>query len=743
MRLSLSILIILGLVITCGAATAGKSWDRSTGGEGLLSALENELVTTGILYDSVVPLSDIDAYDGNEASPPITLSHWRQIYYEIYRASLDNPTWPELGHLGELADRKVARGTIPIALMDFSYNRIAPEAFGDAPAVPGTDDLLEIAAGQMLEKRVFAAAALRGYTYRGAGVRFSLDPDLYFTNTSGRPSTFHMDFGDGLGFRPVDVNELCLVSYTRPGKKSISVKAEFNDGTVSYAHFGFDVRQLQTPTPHDTLAITASIPYLGAYATGEAYVYYGESHAALMNPVLVIEGFDLDNTMNWEELYTDLNQEGLIETLRTRGYDAVVLNFTEATDYIQRNSFVVVELIQQLNSLVQPGADLAVIGASMGGLCGRYALTYMEDQGFDHNTRTFIAFDTPNNGANIPLGIQYWVKLFSIESADAAFLLERLSTPAARQMLVYFHTDPPGATGESDPLFDGFYSDLDSIGGYPSGLRKVAVANGSGSMVGQGFAPGEQIIFYEYNSFLVDIVGNVWAVPDNTYHIIFDGLINRIWPLSDDDLVAYVDGTKPYDSAPGGSRATMAQMDSTEAPYGDIIALHESHCFIPTISALGLDTDDLFYDIANDPDLLAHTPFDTLYYPAANEGHITITAESKQWFIDEIDRGVLAGAEGIAAPAPGTVLGRSRPNPFRGKTTIRFSVPDVGHAEIDIFNVRGRRVVKLLDGTVGPGRHYVTWDGKDESGKPVSSGVYFCVLKADETLQVTRLVNLR
>ena len=57
---------------------------------------------------------------------------------------------------------------------------------------------------------------------------------------------------------------------------------------------------------------------------------------------------------------------------------------------------------------------------------------------------------------------------------------------------------------------------------------------------------------------LVDIIGNVWAVPDSTSHIILDGLINRIWPFPDDQMVVYVEGTDPYDSAPGGWRGRRA-----------------------------------------------------------------------------------------------------------------------------------------------------------------------------------------
>ena len=310
-------------------------------------------------------------------------------------------------------------------------------------------------------------------------------------------------------------------------------------------------------------------------------------------------------------------------------------------------------------------------------------------------------------------------------------------------MLIYYFTDPPGTTGESDSLFTQLQSDFAALGGYPMNVRKVAIANGSGHLVYQGFAPGEQIILYEYSSLLVDIIGNVWAVPDGTNHIIFDGLIDRFWPLPDDQMTVYVEGTRPYDSAPGGTRASMAQMDSTEAPYGDVIALHDRHCFIPTISALDLDTVDLFYDIANDPDILAHTPFDTIYYPAENQEHVAITAESRGWFLTEIERGTLAGVQAHKPFPQQVVLEQNYPNPFGRISTIRFSVPQSELARVEIFNVAGQRVASLLDDTVPAGWGHVSWNGSDQHGNPCASGVYFCRLTSNGTCRVSRMVLLR
>jgi hypothetical protein len=494
------------------------------------------------------------------------------------------------------------------------------------------------------------------------------------------------------------------------------------------------------PAPDDTLSITASIPYLGGYGTGEAYVYLADAHSAITNPVIVAEGFDINNDMNWVELYHLLNQEELLETLRADGYDAIVLNFTESTDYLQRNAFVVVELLAQVQSLIDPGADIALAGASMGGLVSRYALAYMETNGPAHRVRTFISFDSPHGGANIPLGVQYWLDFFSGQSPDAAYNLQRLDTPAARQMLVYHHTDPPGTTGESDPMRADFLADLAAVGGWPSQPRLVAVANGSGVGTGQGYAAGAQVIDYEYAAPLTNIRGNVWSVPDAAGTTIFDGYIQVLIPLA--SLQVTVSGTRPFDSAPGGFRNTLADMDSTEAPYGDITALYPNHCFIPTVSALALDTADPLYDIDGDPDLLSHTPFDAVYYPSENQEHATITAENKQWFLSEVMWSP-TGVSPTRRSGPGVVLHPNIPNPFNPTTTIRFTLARAANVTLTVYDAAGRRVAELLDGRAPAGTSRVTWNGDDGAGRLVSSGVYFLRLDAEGIVLNQKMVMLK
>jgi hypothetical protein len=75
-------------------------------------------------------------------------------------------------------------------------------------------------------------------------------------------------------------------------------------------------------------------------------------------------------------------------------------------------------------------------------------------------------------------------------------------------------------------------------------------------------------------------------------------------------------------------------LDAVATPY---VALHPSHCFIPTVSALDVATSDPFCDVDGDPNLPANTPFANLYVPAASEPHVTVTPGNAPWLLQEID----------------------------------------------------------------------------------------------------------
>jgi hypothetical protein len=84
----------------------------------------------------------------------------------------------------------------------------------------------------------------------------------------------------------------------------------------------------------------------------------------------------------------------------------------------------------------------------------------------------------------------------------------------------------------------------------------------------------------------------------------------------------------------------------------------------------------------------------------------------------------------VVASESGLSLGQNAPNPFTASTSVRFTVPAPGPVSLEIFDVTGRRVARILDRTLPAGSHAAAWDGRDASGSRVASGIYLYRLRA-------------
>jgi hypothetical protein len=102
---------------------------------------------------------------------------------------------------------------------------------------------------------------------------------------------------------------------------------------------------------------------------------------------------------------------------------------------------------------------------------------------------------------------------------------------------------------------------------------------------------------------------------------------------------------------------------------------------------------------------------------------------------------------GIGGAVPVTdgriVLHQNYPNPFNPSTVIRFTLPEPSLVAVDVFDVRGRRVRVLVRGHRGSGPHTVSWDGMDDAGDPVGSGVFLYRLQAGVTIQTRKMVLIK
>ena len=63
---------------------------------------------------------------------------------------------------------------------------------------------------------------------------------------------------------------------------------------------------------------------------------------------------------------------------------------------------------------------------------------------------------------------------------------------------------------------------------------------------------------------------------------------------------------------------------------------------------------------------------------------------------------------------------------------IQFNMPESGHVNIDVYNVRGQLIRSLVSDYIEKGVHNIEWNGTDDFGRTVSSGIYFYVMKTNE-----------
>ena len=89
------------------------------------------------------------------------------------------------------------------------------------------------------------------------------------------------------------------------------------------------------------------------------------------------------------------------------------------------------------------------------------------------------------------------------------------------------------------------------------------------------------------------------------------------------------------------------------------------------------------------------------------------------------------------------VLTQNVPNPFNSSTTLRFALPQAADIELAIYNLTGQKVARLARGWHAAGHYTAHWDGRNDSGVRVATGVYIYRLRAGGQVQVRKLLLLR
>lgn len=398
--------------------------------------------------------------------------------------------------------------------------------------------------------------------YKGLNFKVKLPSNLFFSNYPATIQNIQVDFSDGLGFRIVGYDQLVDVKYTQPNTYNWIYKITLTNRQTMLSQSKVTVENglnatllnatpllLQTTTVTSSAAaiinqpqanlsgyykttINSTIQYLGYNASATVYIKFANGGTSITKPLIVAEGFDDGIILHPEQEAGSNTIEDFLTSIRSNNsgsfslyneintYDIIYVDWNNGVTFLQRNAYVLEEVIKWVNQTKITTTQNVVIGQSMGGLIAQYALKDMETRGLNHDTRLYVSHDAPHLGANTPISVQLSarhlrnlyvstpipftlgeivipliydfaqgfssiINLFGGNTSVPAFVtpLQAFSladTPASRQMTYNWVNINYGI---NNVIHDAWQQDL-ALKGYPVGyatkpIRNIAIANGS------------------------------------------------------------------------------------------------------------------------------------------------------------------------------------------------------------------------------------------------------------------------
>jgi hypothetical protein len=128
--------------------------------------------------------------------------------------------------------------------------------------------------------------------------------------------------------------------------------------------------------------------------------------------------------------------------------------------------------------------------------------------------------------------------------------------------------------------------------------------------------------------------------------------------------------------------------------------------------------------------------------PAINAGLHTDVDLTRELFEDIGWLPRLTSVDDTPSAPSASLRVRNAPNPFHPSTVIFVDLPKAGRTRVEIYDLQGRLVKRLVNSWLPAGQHAVTWDGTDAQGARTAAGVYFTRIAAAGATTGHRLVKL-
>tara|TARA_R110002073_G_scaffold161723_3_gene317376 strand:+ start:24836 stop:28015 length:3180 start_codon:yes stop_codon:yes gene_type:complete len=514
----------------------------------LFAPLDKTKVPHGILLDYGMEFTNVPAFNGTLTDSTYTnIAILKQLYNTLLSSRIQNVTTgfvtPQQFNTN-LANNRNANA-IAITGLFFKYAKFNDDALANNKITYANGQLDDkyingVWQNPYEDKITFAMTPAIKF-YKGYNLNIIVPSAIFYSNYTSQIQSIQIDFNNGLGYITVPFDQNVAVSYSSSGTKTWKYKLTLTDNNVMYNQSLIKIEDA-IKTQQGALRsssscfmpdvnITASTAYLGGFGTVKLTIDDANCDG-IKKPLIVAEGFDVGS------IFTPENPEGLFDygDFRTflsfsgtelrnliynsnKDYDIIYIDWGNGVDYMQRNAYAleaVITYVNQQKANNNSTEENVVLGQSMGGIIARWALADMEENSIDHDTRLFISHDAPQQGANMPVSLQFLYRHINnqfiqagntllgnaitipiLDDLGASTYLSLLDAPASRQLLKNFSTLNYAI---DNTTHDSFYNELknkgltNNSGGYPIYSRNIALSNGSECGDTQDFNPGDDIV---------------------------------------------------------------------------------------------------------------------------------------------------------------------------------------------------------------------------------------------------------
>ncbi len=554
----------------------------------IFQPIDKTQIPTGFLEEYGCPMLSPETFNGTLTdSNRIDMHLWRTLYHQLQTSWTKTTANPLPGIISvntTIKQNSSSALPIPIPILLASYNTVVSNAFSSNllsynSSTKQVSDVPGRTQSPYNNKTLFAACPNKDFTVKGSD-SFIIKSNMIWNNTGKTISQIQIDFANGQGFQTVTIGTAISVSYADTGFKKWTIKITLNDNSVLQCYNGYNVLKTSN-TSSRYQADESEVPtgwgninaVTGVRTAATVWVNYSSNNftGTLRKPLIVVEGYDISfiapslqpgnydinyfiNVQLPEANIPGWDFNGRLDDIA--GYDLVFVDFADGAADIVLNAGAVQEVINRVNAnkvidnrFGNIRQQNVVMGLSMGGLCARFALANMTKNfpGTPTETRLLITHDSPHKGANVPLGLQYMIRMLGgvqLFGSNVYYIypdyddaIGLLNAPATQQLLLYRATTTNTFAGNT--FLNATYHPMVTFNAndpQPT-YRFIATANGN-ECANQLFSPGKTFInlgagvsagiYARFLFFRVPIVDYKLAVAVEAYALPAAGSTNKI-----------------------------------------------------------------------------------------------------------------------------------------------------------------------------------------------------------------------